>query len=150
MHNHERMDIWHLSTALAVTICRALVRARIRRHRFLINQLERSISSVPANIAEGSGQPTDAKFATYLGNAIGSITESMSHITQLEELGLLLHEDLPGWRAELQRIRKMTESFQRRLLTEPGDHDMSPRPRSRSQVPSPKSRSDTRVAGPKS
>ena len=128
MHNHERIDIWHLSMALSVTICRALARARIRRHRFLVNQLERSISSVPSNIAEGSGQPTDAKFAHYIGIAIGSVAESMSHLTHMEELGLLPNEDLPGWRAELRRIRRMSESFQRRLLNEPGDDQPSPGP----------------------
>ena len=150
MHNHERIDIWHLSTALSVTICRALARTRIGRHRFLVNQLERSITSVPSNIAEGSGQPTDAKFAHFIGIAIGSVAESMSHLTQMEKLGLLPNEDLPGWRAELQRIRRMSESFQRRLLNEqPIDHPV-PRPKSRSPVHSPPSRSYTRVPSPES
>ena len=150
MHNHERLDIWHLSTALSVTICRAIARTRIRRHRALFNQLERSITSVPSNIAEGSGQSTDPKFAHYIGIAIGSVTESMSHLTQMEKLGLMASEDLPGWRAELRRIRRMSESFQRRLLNEPGDDRLSPRPPCQVPVHSPPSRSYTRVPGPES
>ena len=150
MHNHERLDIWHLSLALSVTVCSAIARARIRRHRFLANQLERSITSVPSNIAEGSGQPTDPKFAHYVGIAIGSITESMSHLKQMEELRLMPNEDLAGWRAELRRIRRMSESFQRTLLKEPGGDHLSPRPESRSQVPGPPSRSYTKVPRPES
>ena len=150
MHNHERLEIWHLSTALSVTMCRAIARTRIRRHRALFNQLERSITSVPSNIAEGSGQSTDPKFAHYIGIAIGSITESMSHLTQMEKLGLMPSEDLPAWREDLRRIRRMSEYFQRRLLSEPGDHYPSSRPKSRSPVHSPPSRSYTRVPRPES
>ena len=115
MHDHERLDVWKRALTLSVTVCRAIARARITRHRSICAQLERSISSVPANIAEGAGQPTDAKFAQFLGIAIGSVTESMSHVSQLEGLGLLSWEDLPAWRAELQRIRRMCESLKRRL-----------------------------------
>ena len=117
MHNHLKLDVWHRAIDLSVTICNVLARSRIRRHRVLFNQLERSILSVPTNIAEGSGQSTDPKFAAFVGIAIGSVTESMSHIAQIEKLGLLPREDVAGWREELQRIRRMSESLQRRLLS---------------------------------
>lgn len=116
MHNHLKLDVWHRATDLSVEICKALARSRVRRHRILFTQLERSIMSVPTNIAEGSGQSTDPKFAAFVGIAIGSVTESMSHIAQIEKLGLLPREDPAAWREELQRIRRMSESLQRRLL----------------------------------
>jgi len=116
MHNHLKLDVWHRAVALSVTVCKALVRSRIRRHRVLFTQLERSITSIPTNIAEGSGQPTDPKFASFVGIAIGSVTESMSHIAQIKALGLLPRDDLEAWLDELQRVRRMAESLQRRLL----------------------------------
>ena len=144
MHNHLKLDVWHRATDLSVIVCKALARTRPRRHRAILNQLERSITSVSANIAEGSGQSTDAKFAAFVGIAIGSATESMSHLAQLEGLDVLPREDLPGWRDELQRIRRMAESLQRRLLA--GDLEryrhplghQSPVQSPRSPVQSPK------------
>ncbi len=146
MHNHLKLDVWHRATDLSVIVCKALARTRPRRHRAILNQLERSITSVSANIAEGSGQSTDAKFAAFVGIAIGSATESMSHLAQLEGLDVLPREDLPGWRDELQRIRRMAESLQRRLLA--GDLEryrhplgrQSPVQSPRSPVPGPKSK----------
>lgn len=116
MHNHLKLDVWHRATDLSVAVCKAMARSRARRYRTLFNQLERAITSVPTNIAEGSGQSTDPKFAAFVGIAIGSVTESMSLLSQIEELGLLPREDPAAWRDELQRIRRMAESLQRRLL----------------------------------
>ena len=146
MHNHERLDVWHIAVALSVTICRATSRTRVRRHRFLLNQLERSITSVPANIAEGCGQSTDPKAAQHVGIAIGSVMESLNHLKQIAELGLLPGENIAAWREELWRIRRMSESFQRRLLNELPDPEAPiARPKSRSSVQSPRSRSKSSV-----
>lgn len=116
MHNHLKFDVWQRALALSVTVCKALVRSRSRRHRVLFTQLERSITSIPTNIAEGSGQSTDPKFAAFVGIAIGSVTESMSHLAQIRALHLLPRDDLDAWLEELRRIRRMSESLQRRLL----------------------------------
>ncbi len=146
MHNHEKLDVWHRALALSITICRAIAQTRIGKHRALLHQLERSITSVPANIAEGSGQSTDVKFAHFVSIAIGSVTESMSHLAQIEGLGLLPREDVPAWRAELKRIRRMSESLQRSLLNGDLEHYRSPLPTPRSKLSSPESP----VRGPRS
>lgn len=71
--------------------------------------------SVPTNIAEGAGQPTDRQFASFLGHALGSINESLSHLVLAERLHLLPDALIADWQTELLELRRMTLAFQRRL-----------------------------------
>jgi four helix bundle protein len=80
-------------------------------------QLERSIVSVPSNIAEGAGQSTDVQFARFLTIAIASANESVSHIALIEGLNLLPGRDCAGWREELVAIRRMIYGLQGWLRT---------------------------------
>lgn len=55
----------------------------------LTNQLRRASSSIPANIAEGSGRMTQADFASYLNIALGSANESEYFILLAKDLGYI-------------------------------------------------------------
>jgi four helix bundle protein len=52
----------------------------------MASQLSRAACSVPANIAEGVGQPSAAICARHLGIAIGSLNECDTHLRILAEL----------------------------------------------------------------
>lgn len=74
--------------------------------------------SIPSNIAEGAGQPTDRQFANFLGHALGSINETESHLSLAAALGMFQRPDLAQWQNELLQLRRMTIGFQRRLRRE--------------------------------
>jgi len=76
----EGLEIWHLAREHATHVYE--ITARFPRHeRFgLADQLNRAANSVALNIAEGSGQDTNAQFNRYLGIATGSVCEVVSGI----------------------------------------------------------------------
>lgn len=59
----------------------------------LKTQLSRSIASVPANIAEGAAQSSNAKYAHFLSIALGSLTESHNHVLLLRAVGTMTAAD---------------------------------------------------------
>lgn len=52
----------------------------------MASQLSRAACSVPANIAEGVGQPSDQTCAKHLGIAIGSLNECETHLKIMSQL----------------------------------------------------------------
>ena len=85
----------------------------------LLVQFERSVASIPANLAEGAGQSTDPQFARFVDVAAGSAQEAQSHLSLIAALDLLPHADYAAWREELIAIRRMAQGLARRLRNPP-------------------------------
>lgn len=115
MHNHERLLVWQRAHELSVAVCRATARDRGRGVRTAVAQFERAVTSIPANIAEGAGQSTDAQFARFLDIAAGSSQEALSHLRLIADIGLLPSGDHAEWREELVAIRRMLAALARRF-----------------------------------
>ena len=72
MFSLERLEVWQKAVDLANTVY-AETKSFPGDERFgLTSQLRRAVSSVSANIAEGSAR-SSADFATFLGSAAGSL-----------------------------------------------------------------------------
>jgi len=88
----------------------------------LVSQLQRAVTSVPLNIAEGSACSTRAEFARFLGYAYRSLKEVITCL----ELCQRIHAAHPGIRQsavlieEGSQISRMTRSLIQRLE---GAHD---------------------------
>ena len=55
----------------------------------LIDQLCRSVSSIPANIAEGNARRSSKEFIQYLYQARGSLAETQYHLRLAKDLGYI-------------------------------------------------------------
>jgi four helix bundle protein len=75
--------VWEKAQSFAAR-CAELVDPRKRSAENRGNQLVRSASSVPANIAEGYGRYSEPAYRQYLSIARGSLYESESTIDLLE------------------------------------------------------------------
>ena len=53
----------------------------------LCDQLQRAAVSIPSNIAEGSGRPTDADFSHFLDMALGSCYEVETQLLIAKNIG---------------------------------------------------------------
>lgn len=101
-----RLKIWSEAYRLALAIHK-LTRSLPKHEQYeLASQLRRSSSSVPANIAEGSGRNSPKEFANFLHIAQGSANETICHCMLARDLGYItegaaneLIEDLDGLRA---------------------------------------------------
>ena len=114
MQDFTKLRVWHEAHAFAVAIDRALANAA-RGRADLINQLRRSAESIPANIAEGSGQLTDPQFARFLAVALGSTTESTNHLMLARDTRVITTATAEELLAHAGRIRGMLINLLKRL-----------------------------------
>lgn len=114
MQDFQNLRVWHEAHAYAVAVDRAVKQAAKGRSE-LINQLRRAADSIPANIAEGSGQLTDPQFVRFLAIALGSTTESANHLMLARDthaLPTLVADELL---AQIGRVRRMLINLLKRL-----------------------------------
>lgn len=81
----------------------------------LTSQLQRAVSSIPMNIAEGCGRGSDADFARYIYHAIGSANEVEYQLILLKDLRVINLETYPLLITELQGVRKMLNGLLKKL-----------------------------------
>ncbi len=93
MQNYKDLIVWNKSHDLVLLIYKSVSSFPKEETYNLVSQLKRASSSIPTNIAEGSGRFTQKDFASYLQNALGSAQEV--------EYLLLLSKDLEFINQEL-------------------------------------------------
>jgi four helix bundle protein len=76
----EDIQSWKEARELTRRIFEITSKGAFARAYGLRNQIERSATSIMANIAEGFGRRTDREFINFLGIANGSTLEVMSHL----------------------------------------------------------------------
>ena len=75
MQNYKDLKVWekaHNFTLSVYEVSKSFPKDELYS---LTNQLIRSASSIPANIAEGCGKNTQPEFANYLNMSLGSANE---------------------------------------------------------------------------
>lgn len=106
MLDHERLIVYQRSiefAALALDIVNGLPRGSAK----LADQLWRSASSIPANIAEGVGKRSVAERRHHYTIARGSAFESASHLDIVKLLGATDDDDINNGKRMLLEIVKM-------------------------------------------
>lgn len=76
MQNYKDLKVWqkaHAFTLKVYTITQTFPKQEMYG---ITNQIRRSSSSIPANIAEGCGKRTPSDFANFLNIALGSANET--------------------------------------------------------------------------
>ncbi|MEP6681668.1 MAG: four helix bundle protein [Parafilimonas sp.] len=89
MQNYKDLKVWekaHLFTLQVYECTRAFPKEELYS---LTNQLRRSSSSIPANIAEGCGKSSKPDFANFLNIALGSANESEYYLILSKDLSYL-------------------------------------------------------------
>ena len=89
MRDFRKLIAWQKAHGLAVTVHQMSSDADFRSTPGLRSQLLRAVDSVPANIAEGAGKPSEAEFARYLDIALGSAREVDNHLMLAAALGCI-------------------------------------------------------------
>ena len=117
MQDYHHLDVWQRSMDYAVAVY-GFVKELPESERYnLVSQLQRAVTSVPLNIAEGSGSSTRAEFARFLGYAYRFLKEVITCL----ELCQRVHAAQPCVRQapelieEGSQIARMTRSLIQRL-----------------------------------
>lgn len=104
----DKMEVWVRAKDFAIAIYKEAVPHLPASEKYnLADQLKRSASSIPANIAEGHGRYYYQDNVRFCYIARGSLTETYSHITLACELGYVpveKHKEITKLVEELLRI----------------------------------------------
>jgi four helix bundle protein len=78
----EDLEVWQKAVDFAVSVIDVAETMNTHRHHYrLIEQLESSVTSISANIAEGKGRNSKKEFIQYLYIARGSLFETITFLT---------------------------------------------------------------------
>ena len=110
--NFENLDVWKRGCRLAVDVC---VASHASKEFGLKDQITRSATSIPSNIAEGAERASDADFSRFLGYSKGSCgelrTQLMIHREVCRELGKEPFTGTSEMIEETREISKMLGAF---------------------------------------
>lgn len=90
MLDHERLDVYQCALQFAAVAIQILQRLPPRGHGELADQLRRATFSIPLNIAEGAGKPTDEDRSRFHAIARGSAMEcgAILDLLQVQDLAV--------------------------------------------------------------
>ena len=107
MGDYRRLEVWKLSTQLAVAVYRATEQFPPWERFGLTAQLRRAVISVSSNIAEGSGRGSQPELRRFISIARGSLHEVSSQLCVARELHLLADANWGEIDAQIDRISRM-------------------------------------------
>ena len=116
MQDYHELEIWQRAMAYVAALYRFSAQLPEAELYNLTAQLRRAATSVPLNIAEGSGCATKGEFARFLGYAYRSLKEVVTCL----ELCQRLYPALPVQPVNVlidegNQISRMIRSFMQRL-----------------------------------
>src|SRR5687768_15199127 len=92
MQNYKELKVWEKAHLFTLSVYEQTKLFPKEELYSLTNQLRRSASSIPANIAEECGKHSKQEFAHYLNIALGSANESEYFLILSKDLKYLLEE----------------------------------------------------------
>ena len=112
MRDFKHLIFWHRSHLLTLKIYHCTKAYFPKEEVYgLISQMRRSCSSIPTNIAEGSGRSSKPEFKRFLVISTGSCNELEYQLLLSKDLGYLTESVFQDLNNELTDIRKMIYSY---------------------------------------
>jgi four helix bundle protein len=110
---YKEMNFYQLSLEL-VDLTYEVIKSFPQEERFcLADQMRRSSTSVPSNIAEGAGRDTVKQFIQFLSNAKGSLNELETQYDIVERRGYVDRESISKAREIITQISKSMWGFRK-------------------------------------
>lgn len=101
--NFRDYKVWNDAVDYATLVYRVTTKMPWFEKKGLCDQLQRAVVSISSNIAEGAGRPTDADFAHYLDQSLGSANEVETQLLISKNLQYITENQYE------QLINKLTE-----------------------------------------
>ena len=115
MKDYKELQVWQKAVSLVTEIYKT-THAFPADERFgLTSQIRRSVTSVPANIAEGWGRGSTKEYVQFLIIARGSLLELETHLIVSGNLGYLGQLQVTSAQKQIDEIGRMINSLIRSL-----------------------------------
>jgi len=107
MRNFKELVVWQKAHQMTLEVYSA-TRVFPKDELYgLTSQLRRSVGSIGANIAEGSGRRSNNEICRFLQIASGSASEAEYHLLLARDLKLLKEEDFPQLSCQADEVQRM-------------------------------------------
>jgi four helix bundle protein len=117
MQDYRKLTVWKKSHLLTLSIYKVTSEFPKSEMYGLTSQMRRSCASIPTNIAEGCGRDSGGEFSQFLRIAQGSASELEYQLLLAKELLFLPAKAYELLDSQLNEIRRMLTSFQKKLVT---------------------------------
>ena len=111
IRTHKDLIVWQKSIELVMLIYNYTKQYPKEELYAMTNQIRRCVTSIPANIAEGSGRRNKAEFVQFLHIALGSACELETFLIISQRLQYLREEEYLAANNLLNEIIKMLSSL---------------------------------------
>jgi four helix bundle protein len=115
VQDFRQLKIWKRSHELTLSVYRASAEFPREERYGLTSQIRRSSSSIPTNIAEGSGRSTGPDFLRFLDIAFASACELEYQLLLAHDLSLLTSERYESLAKETTELKRMMARFMQSL-----------------------------------
>lgn len=116
--NFREYKVWRDAVAYATRVYKVTSEMPWFEKKGLCDQLQRAAVSISSNIAEGSAKPSDADFARFLDNALGSAYEVETQLLISKNVGYLTEDLYENLFNDLKEIEMQLVGFIRRIRSE--------------------------------
>lgn len=114
--NFENLEVWNISLKL-IDACYKLAGKFPAREKFvLVSQLQRAVTSIALNIAEGSGRNSNKDFARFIYNAIGSLLEVKAILIIAGKRGFIAKEEYQNVYPLIEKLFFKLHAFRKSLF----------------------------------
>ncbi len=119
MHTYsfEKLEVWQLSRAFRKDIYLLTTKFPKEETFGLISQIKRSVSSIGACLAEGSGKITSKDKAHYTNMAYTTTLETLNHLIAAMDLDYRTEEDYLVSRSKIENITTKLSGLRKAQLT---------------------------------
>ena len=104
--NFRQYKVWQDAVDYATMVYKVTAEMPWFEKKGLCDQLQRAVVSISSNVAEGAGRPTDADFAHFLDNALGSSNEVETQLLISKNIGYITEEIFNQLMVNLTGIQK--------------------------------------------
>lgn len=116
----ENLTVWNQAVLFAKNVYKLCEHNVYLKNNFgLRDQIQRSVVSIPSNIAEGTDRWTQKEFAKFLFIARGSCSELKTQLYLLKELSYIDDTVFKQLLDDLTQIHKMINAFIKKIHINP-------------------------------
>lgn len=113
VNRYKELNVWKEAMGLCTDVYKLTAGFPDSEKFGLTSQLNRSAVSIPSNIAEGAGRPSEKQFASFLGIANGSCNELYTQLEIASRIGLLNENELLEFEDRIEKIQNMIFKLKR-------------------------------------
>ena len=111
MKNYTDLDVWKMARKLVKTVYSLTSQFPNTEIYSLTNQINRSVISIPSNIAEGIGRQSDKETIQFLYIAKGSLFELETQLYLAFDLEYISKDQLDNILEEITSCKKLLNGF---------------------------------------